>query len=234
VVKHLHWVPHTLTPTQKTEPATLSIELLRQLRSIEHHSRQFIITLDESWFYLSTDHEQIRLRVEEQPPERPRHTIQDSEMTVAIAWNPLGFHLFDALPKGNTFNAEYYRGNITIELLPFRPHVDGRDSLFMLTKQDLTPPENVELFAKTVGSASPYTHHIHMLSHRPTSFSSEISNIVCRESHFHHVKNDMQQLMKLSGPFRDKVWRTYFGTGRRESNWFLRIMVITIHNLKTG
>jgi hypothetical protein len=37
VVKHLCWVPHTLTPPQKTEPATLSIELLRQLRSIEHH-----------------------------------------------------------------------------------------------------------------------------------------------------------------------------------------------------
>jgi hypothetical protein len=40
-------------PTQKTEPATLSIKLLRQLWSIEHHDWQFIITLDESWFYLS-------------------------------------------------------------------------------------------------------------------------------------------------------------------------------------
>jgi hypothetical protein len=51
VVKHLRWVPHTLTPTNKIECATLSIEFLRQVRSIEHHSWQFIITLDESWFY---------------------------------------------------------------------------------------------------------------------------------------------------------------------------------------
>jgi hypothetical protein len=31
---------------------------------------------------------------------------------VAIAWNPLGFPLIVALPKGRTFNAEYYRDNI--------------------------------------------------------------------------------------------------------------------------
>jgi hypothetical protein len=67
VVKHLCWIPQTLTPTQKTERATLSIELLRQLRSIKHHGWQFVITLDESWFDLSTGHEQIWLRVEEQP-----------------------------------------------------------------------------------------------------------------------------------------------------------------------
>jgi hypothetical protein len=45
---------------------------------------------------------------------------------VTIAWNPLGFHLLDALPKGNTFNAGYYRVNILTELLPLRPQVDGR------------------------------------------------------------------------------------------------------------
>jgi hypothetical protein len=56
-VKHLRWVPQTLTSTQKTEPVTLAIELLRQLWSIEQHDWQFIIILDESWFYLSTDHE---------------------------------------------------------------------------------------------------------------------------------------------------------------------------------
>jgi hypothetical protein len=84
VAKHLRWLPHTFTPTQETERATLSIELLRQLRSIEHHGWQFIISLNESWFYLSTDHEQIGLRAEEQPPERPRHTTQDPKMMVTI------------------------------------------------------------------------------------------------------------------------------------------------------
>jgi hypothetical protein len=47
-------------------------------------------------------------------------------MMVNIAWNPLRFHLLDALPKGNTFNAEYYRVNIRTELLRLRWQVDGR------------------------------------------------------------------------------------------------------------
>jgi histone-lysine N-methyltransferase SETMAR len=47
-------------------------------------------------------------------------------MMVTIAWNPLGFHLVDALPKGSTFDAQYYRVNILTELLPLRPEIDGR------------------------------------------------------------------------------------------------------------
>jgi hypothetical protein len=126
MVKHLRWVPHTLTPTQEMERATLSIELLRQLRSIERHGWQFIITLGELWFYLSADHEQIWLRVKEQPPEKPRHTLQDPKMMVTIAWNPLKFRLLDELPKDNTFNAEDRRVAILTGFLPLRPQVDGR------------------------------------------------------------------------------------------------------------
>jgi hypothetical protein len=47
-------------------------------------------------------------------------------MIVTIAWNLLRFLLLDTLPKGNTFNAEYYRVNILTELLPLCPHVHGR------------------------------------------------------------------------------------------------------------
>jgi hypothetical protein len=74
-VKHLRWAPHTLTPTQKTERTTLSTEILRHLRSIEHDGWQFTTTLDDSWFYLSIGHEQIGLRAEEQYAERPRYAI---------------------------------------------------------------------------------------------------------------------------------------------------------------
>jgi hypothetical protein len=46
----------------KAERVTLSNELLREFRLINHHGWQFIITLDEPWFYLATDHHQIWLR----------------------------------------------------------------------------------------------------------------------------------------------------------------------------
>jgi histone-lysine N-methyltransferase SETMAR len=54
------------------------------------------------------------------------HTMQNSKMMVIIAWNPLGFHWLDALPKANTMNAEYDRVNILTEFLSLRPQVDER------------------------------------------------------------------------------------------------------------
>jgi hypothetical protein len=126
VVKHLRWVPHTLKSTQERERVTLSIELLRQLRYIEHHGWQYVITVNESWFDLSTDHERIWLRGEEQPSERPRQTIQDTKMMVAITWNRLEFHVLDALPKATTLNPDDFRVNILTELLALRSQVDGR------------------------------------------------------------------------------------------------------------
>jgi hypothetical protein len=38
---------------------------------------------------------------------------------VIIAWNPLGFPLIVALPKGRTFNTEYDRDNILAALTQF-------------------------------------------------------------------------------------------------------------------
>jgi hypothetical protein len=45
---------------------------------------------------------------------------------VTIAWNPLGFPLIVALPKGSTFNAEYYRDNILAALTQLQPEDDRR------------------------------------------------------------------------------------------------------------
>jgi transposase len=45
---------------------------------------------------------------------------------VTIAWNPFGFPLIVALPKGCTFKAEYYRDNILTELTQLQPEDDGR------------------------------------------------------------------------------------------------------------
>jgi hypothetical protein len=57
VVKNLRWVPHTSTDTQKAQRITLSNQLLLEICLIKHQGCHFIITLDESWFYLSPDHE---------------------------------------------------------------------------------------------------------------------------------------------------------------------------------
>jgi hypothetical protein len=54
-------VSHDLTEPQERQRVTLSNHFLRELCSIKHQDRQFIITFDESWFQFTTDHEQIWL-----------------------------------------------------------------------------------------------------------------------------------------------------------------------------
>jgi hypothetical protein len=104
-------------------------------------------------------------------------------MVVTIAWNPLGFHLLDALLKGDTSNTEYYRINIFTELLPFRPQADGRRLVIHVDNARPDTAYKCRPFAKKIGCASPYTHRTHLILQYPTSFSSDISNIFCR-NHF--------------------------------------------------
>jgi histone-lysine N-methyltransferase SETMAR len=99
---------------------------LLELLLIKHHGWHFVITLDGSWFYRSPDHGQIWLQADQEPPEQAKDTIQDQKIMVTIAWNPLGFHLVEILPKGRSFNAEYYRDNILTELIQFRPEAGER------------------------------------------------------------------------------------------------------------
>jgi hypothetical protein len=58
-VKHLRWVSHSLTDTQKASRVFLANQLFGELRSIKHHDWEFIVTLDESWSYLAMNHEQL-------------------------------------------------------------------------------------------------------------------------------------------------------------------------------
>jgi hypothetical protein len=74
------------------------------------------MTLDKSWFYLWTSHETIWIQAGQQPPERVKHMNWERKMMVTIIWNPQDFHLVDALPKGQKFNANYYIDRI---LQPF-------------------------------------------------------------------------------------------------------------------
>jgi hypothetical protein len=113
-----------------------------------HHSWEFIITLDESSFYLSTDHEQIWLRIEEQLPEKPRHAIHDPKTMATIPWNSLEFHLLEELPKGNKFIAEYYRVNIFTEFLRLRQPVDGRRLILHADNARPHTAQNAELFPR--------------------------------------------------------------------------------------
>jgi hypothetical protein len=112
VVKHLHWVPHSLTDAQRQNRIDRSKELLRLLEFAQANDWESLMTLDESWFYLCTSHEIVWLQAGQQPADRVKHMIGDRKMMVTIVWNLHGFHLVDELPKGQKLNASYYINNI--------------------------------------------------------------------------------------------------------------------------
>jgi hypothetical protein len=73
---------------------------------------QNIVTLDESWIYLDCEHDLIWMDPGEIVPDRERQTVQSPKLMLTIVWNPSGFHIVKALPKGWKFSAQYYTNNI--------------------------------------------------------------------------------------------------------------------------
>jgi hypothetical protein len=103
IVRHLHWIHHKLSDSEKASQVKSNrVELLIQLRnlqlSIRHQECGFILTLDESWFYLPTDHEMTWLPDGDEGPDREKHMIQSPKLMPMCVWNPQGFQVIDSIP----------------------------------------------------------------------------------------------------------------------------------------
>jgi hypothetical protein len=105
--------------------------------------------------------------LEEQPPETPRHALQDPEMMLAFAWNPMGFHVLEMLAKCRIVNAEYYGDDMPMALL--RPAIRsmGASSLLMQAIHDPTQIETVDPFTWKTRSSSTYINHAPLIWHHP-------------------------------------------------------------------
>jgi hypothetical protein len=136
------------------------------------------------------------LRPGETPPEKASHTIQDRKIMVTIAWNPLGFPLIVALPKGCTVNADYYCDNILATLTQYQPEDDGRKYIVHADNAKTMLLKNVELFAKKMDCGSLPIHPTRLISHHPTFFCSVMSRNVSNEWCFHHTRNYSTRLVK--------------------------------------
>jgi hypothetical protein len=64
------------TEAQLAARVQISSEGLRIVCSVQHTGWQSFLTLDESWFYFSTDHGIMWLRENEPPAQREKHMIQ--------------------------------------------------------------------------------------------------------------------------------------------------------------
>jgi hypothetical protein len=66
----------TLSKARSSEVVTTTFLMLERQ---ERRSCHDIVMLDESWFYLHTDHELIWAQPDAEIPERERHTVQSQK-----------------------------------------------------------------------------------------------------------------------------------------------------------
>jgi histone-lysine N-methyltransferase SETMAR len=99
-----------------------------------------IVTLDESWFSLSTDHAFLWRPQGETVPEPERHTVQSKKFMLTIVWNPRRFRLITVLPKGCKFNSSHYITEILSPLSEWRSaDAHGRTRKLMVYADNARP-----------------------------------------------------------------------------------------------
>jgi hypothetical protein len=125
-VRHLPWVPHFLTAEQKQIRVQMTIELLQVLSGQKTCQWHDIVTLDESWIYLFSEHDLMWTGPGEIVVDREWHTVQLPKLMLTVVWNLIEFHVLKALPKGRKFNAQYY---IIIQMISWSQFQIGGDRL---------------------------------------------------------------------------------------------------------
>jgi hypothetical protein len=103
----------------------MTIELLQVLSVQSSHQWHDIVTLDESWIYLSNEHDLMWNAPGEIVVDRERHTVYSPKFMRTIVWNPIGFHVLKALPKGRKFNTQYYTNDILVAISDWRRQTGG-------------------------------------------------------------------------------------------------------------
>jgi hypothetical protein len=79
-VQHPRWVPHFLTAEQMQIRVQMAIELLQVLSVLSTRQWHDIVTLDESWIYLFSEHDLIWTAPGEIIVDRERYTVQSPKL----------------------------------------------------------------------------------------------------------------------------------------------------------
>jgi hypothetical protein len=83
----------------------ISRAFLRALHIQAARSWHDIVTVDESRFCFTTDHELIWLAQGKEIAEREWHMAQSLKMMIIAIWSSINFYVLAVLSKGSKFNA---------------------------------------------------------------------------------------------------------------------------------
>jgi hypothetical protein len=83
-MQHLRWVPYFLTVEQKQIRVQMAIELLQVLSVQNTRPWHDIVTLDESWIYLFSEHDLMWTAPGEIIVNGERHTVQSQKCLLTV------------------------------------------------------------------------------------------------------------------------------------------------------
>jgi hypothetical protein len=110
-----------------------------------------IVTLDESWIYLFSEPDLIWTAPREIVVDRERHTVQSPKFLLTVMWNPIGFHVLKALPKGRKFNAQYYTNDILAAISDWRRKTWGTRPNKLWVHSDNARPHTARMLRDYTG-----------------------------------------------------------------------------------
>jgi hypothetical protein len=114
-----------LTAEQEQILVQMAIELLQVLSVQITRQWHDIVTLDESWIYLLSEHDLMWTAPGDIVVDRERHTVQSPKFMLTVVWNLFGFHVLKTLPKGRKFNTQYYINDILVTISDWRRQTGG-------------------------------------------------------------------------------------------------------------
>lgn len=138
--RSLKWVPHELTCDMKEKRYKDSKLLLDYLMSESFNNFEFIITGDESWFYLDYSPRTLWTISNDNIPTRVEKCIGAKKYMLTIMWSKSRFYVVELLEPDQKFNSEYFIGKILkLLLLEFDKNHHNRKKPILLHVDNARP-----------------------------------------------------------------------------------------------
>jgi hypothetical protein len=154
---------HLLTAEQKQIRVQMAIELLQVLSVQSTHQWHDIVTLDELWIYLFSEHDLMWTAPGEIVVDRERHTVQSPKFMLTVVWNPIGFHIpcsifhvscSESHPKGAQIQCTillYYTNDIVVAISDWRRKTGVTRSNKLWVHSDNAGPHTAKMLRDYIG-----------------------------------------------------------------------------------
>jgi histone-lysine N-methyltransferase SETMAR len=135
----------------------MAIKLLRVLLVQSTRQGHDIVTSDESWIYLFSEHVLMWTAPGEIVVDRERHTVQSPKFMLTVVWNSIGFHIpcSESPPEGAQIQCttlyKYYTNDILVAISDWRRQTGGTWSNKLWVHSDNARPHTAKMSRDHIG-----------------------------------------------------------------------------------